>query len=230
MSDDTPFVFSNNYSISNPEERIREYCKIEIYKGYDDRHSINDKINSSDIDAANNLYAMIDRYDKTESKRILENSPSLESIPDKNIEEISDNDWEVLKEKIKIIFKNFLAIKGVGVPKTTKLLHLKRPGMFPILDSFVIKFLTGMDIANVSKERHVRIGIKALDTSRNDILNNFDILSEIQQNIKDLPILMKNVRLYDILCWTEEKWVIRENHNAPFGTVSKSITTKEKNK
>ncbi len=54
-------------------------------------------------------------------------------------------------------------------------------------------------------------------------MNNIEILSKTQQNIVDLPIPMTNARLYDILCWTEEKWVIRKNRNAPGGTASKSV-------
>ena len=57
------FMFSNGKSILNPEDRIREYCEIEIYQGYDDKHSITNKITRYDVDAANKLYAMIDRYD-----------------------------------------------------------------------------------------------------------------------------------------------------------------------
>jgi len=55
----------------DPQERICEYCSIEIYHGYDDKHSINNVLTKEDIDAANNLYAMIDRYDNTESARLL---------------------------------------------------------------------------------------------------------------------------------------------------------------
>ncbi len=57
---------------SNPESRIWEYCEIEVYAGYDDQHSGNNVITKADIVAANTLYAMIDRYNKTESRRILD--------------------------------------------------------------------------------------------------------------------------------------------------------------
>lgn len=73
----------------HPESRIREYCAIEIYRGYDDRHNINDVISQKDIDAANNLYAMIDRYGNNESKRLLSRSEriskSLSKVPNKDI-------------------------------------------------------------------------------------------------------------------------------------------------
>ena len=220
----TSFMFSNGKSILNPEDRIREYCEIEIYQGYDDKHSITNKITRSDVDAANKLYAMIDRYDKDESKRILEYSPDLESIPNLDLENISDPEWKILKNKIKQIFYKFISIKGIGLAKAAKLLHLKRPGLFPILDSFVIKFLAGVDINSFEWPlEKTEIGIRALEIARKDIMNNIKILSKTQQNIVDLPIPMTNARLYDILCWTEEKWVIRKNRNAPGGTASKSV-------
>jgi hypothetical protein len=54
----------------DPQSRIREYCAIEIYHDYDDKHTINNDITQRDIDSANRLYAMIDRYDNEESKRL----------------------------------------------------------------------------------------------------------------------------------------------------------------
>ena len=42
----------------NPECRIREYCDIEIYHGYDNRHNVTDAISIQDIKVANKLYAM----------------------------------------------------------------------------------------------------------------------------------------------------------------------------
>ncbi len=217
-------MFSNGKSILNPEDRIREYCEIEIYQGYDDKHSITNKITRSDVDAANKLYAMIDRYDKDESKRILEYSPDLESIPNLDLENISDPEWKILKNKIKQIFYKFISIKGVGLAKTVKLLHLKRPGLFPIFDSHVVKFLTGVDAGDFEWPlEQAKVGIQTLEIARKDIMNNIEILSNTQQNITDLPIPMTNARLYDILCWTEEKWVVRKNRNAPGGTALKSV-------
>jgi hypothetical protein len=46
--------------IEDPESRIREYCRVETYKGYDDRHKTDNSVTPRDIQSANNLYAMID--------------------------------------------------------------------------------------------------------------------------------------------------------------------------
>ena len=44
----------------DPQSRVRQYCEIEIYQGYDDKHSINNNLTRKNIDAANELYAIID--------------------------------------------------------------------------------------------------------------------------------------------------------------------------
>ena len=70
---------------SDPESRVREYCEIEVYEGYDDRHAENNVITINDIESANNLYAMINKHDKTEGSRIQSQpgkiSSLLEEIP-----------------------------------------------------------------------------------------------------------------------------------------------------
>lgn len=124
---------------SDPESRVREYCEIEVYFGYDDKHSIDNFITKSDIDAANELYAMIDLYYKGTSGRILEKSPSLTTllskIPNKPIDSFKDNEWTEIKKRIEPVLKAMTSIHGVGVPTATKMLHLKRPQLFPVLDA-----------------------------------------------------------------------------------------------
>jgi len=89
---------------SDPQSRIREYCEIEIYQGYDDKHSIDNIVSQRDIDAANNLYAMIGRYDKDESTRLLSHSKSimnfLAPIPNVDIHDVADSEWPRLKRRI----------------------------------------------------------------------------------------------------------------------------------
>jgi hypothetical protein len=98
--------------INDPVSRIREYCEIEVYEGYDDRLTENNVIMQADIDSANNLYAMIDRYDRTESRRILEQSVRLSSllaeIPVKAIYLYDDDEWSDLKPKIEALLIKML--------------------------------------------------------------------------------------------------------------------------
>jgi len=64
-------LLTNGTKFDKAEERVREYCDIEVYEGYDDHHNEDNRITMEDIGAANELYAMINRYDPTEGSRIV---------------------------------------------------------------------------------------------------------------------------------------------------------------
>src|SRR3972149_324390 len=116
-----------NLLLEDPEVRIREYCEIEEYRGYDDKHSINDIISNEDIWSANDLYAMIDRYDNTESSRLLHHAEkikeTLAKVPNKDIFAVSNDEWLEVKNNIKTLLTDFLSIRGIGLAKATKILH-----------------------------------------------------------------------------------------------------------
>jgi hypothetical protein len=215
-----------------PESRIREYCAVEIYQGYDDQHSVSNNITRKDIDAANELYAMIDRYDKGESTRLLSYSKNisslLSSIPNIDIFAVSNQEWLELRNKIEKLLARFLSIKGIGLAKATKILHLKRPNLIPVLDSFVIKFLLDVNISEEAKSSCVNIGLQALDRVRKIIARQKVAFEKLVEQTSDLPIQLTPVRMFDILCWTAEKWDIRGKHSAPYGTPSKSLLSPPK--
>jgi len=211
----------------NPDSRIREYCAIEIYRGYDDRHNIDDIVSSRGIESANNLYAMIDRYDNTESRRLLSQSnrirETLAEVPNKDIFALPPREWTAAREKIKALLAEFLSVKGIGLAKATKILHLKRPNLFPVLDSFVIKFLLNIDISELEKNRQLETGLNALESTREIMLRQEDAFKELANRTRDLPIKLTAVRIFDILCWTTEKWDVRESLHGPYGTPHKSL-------
>ncbi len=217
---------------SDPESRIREYCEIEIYAGYDDRHSINNSVTLADISSANNLYAMIGRYDKNESNRILDQTGKLSTllaeIPDTPIYQYSDEEWSNIKPKIQSLLVKMTSIHGVGIAKSTKILHLKRPELFPVLDSFVVQFLTGKTLS--SSQRDISLAIKNLDISRELIQTQIIEFTELQQSLGDLPISLTMVRLFDILCWSTHKWDILRRTTAPRGRATKSLIDYQKTK
>ena len=216
--------------INDPVSRIREYCEIEVYEGYDDRHTENNVIMQADIDSANNLYAMIDKYDRTESRRILEQSVRLSGllseIPNKAIYLYDDEEWFDLKPKIEALLGKMLTIRGVGVDKCMKILHLKRPELFPVLDAYVVQFLTGKPLS--SSPRDIGLALKALDQSREIIQSQIMHFTELQTGLGNLPIPLTMVRLFDILCWSTYKWDMLGRVSAPRGVASKSLVSYSK--
>ena len=219
----------NGSIISNPEERIRDYCKVEIYSGYDDCHDVNKSITKLNIRSANRLFARISSKVAESIMQSSENRNYLSEIENKELGEISEDEWKEIKEKLFNLFVSSCSIKGVGIAVATKILHLKRPKLIPILDSFVIKFLLGISTENMTKQQQVKIALMAIDVIRKDIIDNRDSFIYLKQNLSDLLILLETVRLYDILVWSTEKWDIRGDLTAPYGkpkTTLGSISTR----
>jgi len=173
------------------------------------------------------LYAMIDRYNSNESSRIMTSSTIpllLAKVRNEDLSEMSDDEWIEEKKNIHLLLKELLSVQGVGLAKAFKILHLKRPKLLPILDSYVIKFLTGRDVTTIfDKGKLLELGLSGLEISRDILLKNHDAFSRLQQQLVDLPIPFTTVRLLDILCWTTEKWDIRGIITAPYGRAGKSL-------
>lgn len=193
-----------------PEKRIREYCKLEVYQGYDDFHSIDNTITKQDIEATKRIFSMIDQHGHSESNALLKSPKipiALSKIPDVELGEIEDSDWQRMKENIASLFEASHQIEYVGLAKTAKILHLKRPHLFPILDSYVVEFLTGVKLSEVSNISSLTIlGVQTLEIARKDIIQNLTKFKQLKQALHDLPIPLTTVRMYDILCWTTWKW------------------------
>ncbi len=203
-----------------PELRIREYCEIEIYHEYDGRQNINNTLSRKDIDAANSLNAFINRYKPDESKRLLAKSKQiakiLAKIPNTPLHRFNDNKWGEIKFDIETLLAQCL-IDDFGLAKVTKILHLKRPEVFPVLDSYVIAFLLADSLSGASKRRYLRAGLRGLELARRIITKNKKSFEELQRQVRDLPIPLSIVRLFDILCWTTAKWDLQGVITAPLG-------------
>ncbi|HYC11221.1 MAG TPA: DUF6308 family protein [Nitrososphaerales archaeon] len=212
-------------------ERIREYCEVEVYKdrnytgGYDDRHNITDSITAEDLESANNLYAEIRRAD---FQRIINNPEiplKLSVIKDLEIGNLTDEQWRNIRGDILSLVAVFVSVRGVDLAKTTKVLHLKRPRLLPPLDSLVVKFLTGndMEVNRFSEDEVIRIGRDCMEIVRADLVQNRASFDELQERLVDLPIPLTMVRLHNILCWTQQKWVKEQNPRAKYGTAVESL-------
>jgi hypothetical protein len=222
---------SNGAVFYRPEERIREYCTIEVYRdigyrgGYDDHHSMTNVVTEDDLEAADNLHAHMSSVDRRRIRGNPEIPSRLAVVRDAELGEVSDKEWESVKAVVRPLLAEFLSIPNVKLAKTMKVLHLKRPHLFPILDSFVVKFLTGNDLEEnlFSEEELLQIAITSFETARTDIVTDRATFHELETRLSDLPTPLTAVRIYDILCWTQEKWVNRWDTSAPRGTASVSL-------
>jgi len=99
QSHDTPIRLSNGAVFHRPEERVREYCSIEVYRdiwyrgGYDDHHNMTDVVTEDDLEAADNLYAHMNSEDRRRIRSNPEIPSKLAAVRDDELGEVSDEEW-----------------------------------------------------------------------------------------------------------------------------------------
>lgn len=102
-----------------------------------------------------------------------------------------------LWDRARSLFDYFDQIGGIGLAKASKLLHIKRPFFYPVLDSFVVAEY-GCPDGNPD-------GCWA--AVRNDLLHGAPALAQIRRRLDriDAAVLLRqvsDVRLLDILAWS----------------------------
>lgn len=99
------------------------------------------------------------------------------------------------------LYDHFVSHPGIGPAKASKLLHLKRPHLYPILDSQVMAFYdrSARDAAAASSREAHRMYWAAI---RNDLIANQAALSSLRSELDDGELRqLGNLRLLDILAW-----------------------------
>jgi hypothetical protein len=104
----------------------------------------------------------------------------------------SDAEWARLAvpERLSTLFQS-----GIGITGATKLLHIKRPALIPVCDSYVLGF---MGIPNIGAASGVAL-IDNLREMRGDLLPP---LLELQQFLIERGYSRTLVRIVDALLWT----------------------------
>lgn len=217
-------ILLNGEKLHNIEERIRDYCRVEIYDGYDNYHSVDNYITQNDVNVANSIFAWISKVEAGKiinskniqnALRLIENKPGFESFNSR------------FKNNLYHLYYGFCKIKGIGIAKTTKILHLKRPELIPILDSFVIEYLFNIKTQDIfDKDYLIEMGVIFTEKIWKNINENKEVLENLSLRLSDLPIPLTLIRLYDILIWTTEKWDKRKMFSAPYGSPSSIVITK----
>lgn len=112
-----------------------------------------------------------------------------------------------LYDAMSAVYVPLLQIPGVGAAKASKLLHLKRPALFPILDSKLMRLYR--EPASRAARRHPERGARRLYWAaiRDDVLRNRDELEQVRGELRAEEGLvgqmagLSDVRLLDILAW-----------------------------
>ena len=98
------------------------------------------------------------------------------------------------------LFDAFGDIRGVGLSKTTKVLHPKRPALIPMLDSVVQSYLTDDDLGAAAPfgERAVEL-VRAY---KGDLDRNHQPLRAIEREVARRGHDLTAVRILDLLIWS----------------------------
>jgi len=100
------------------------------------------------------------------------------------------------------LFDAFADIRGVGLSKTTKALHTKRPALIPMLDSVVQKYLQDDDLG-----ARAPFGERALGLVRGyqrDLDHNWAAVRAVRQELARRGHSLTEVRILDLLIWSVE--------------------------
>ena len=211
--------------IPNPEERVREYLRVEICSGYDDKHAIDNIISQRDIRTANQLFARIGQETAKRLQTSLQLQSILSEIKNEELSGLSPDKWMIVRDQIYSLLNTACAINGVGLAVATKVLHLKRPKLIPILDSFVVKLLLDYDITSVNKLHLPQTGVDTMEIIREDLIKYQEEFTDLNKKFCT-PIPLEKIRIYDILAWSTEKWDVQGNNTAPYGKATTSLASK----
>jgi len=142
------------------------------------------------------------RISAAEIAAILERRRAIEralraTAPDASLAgAVSSVPWLPLKQ----LFDAFADIRGVGLSKTTKALHPKRPALIPMLDSVVQRYLKEDDLG-----ARAPFGERALGLVRGykrDLDRNRAAVQAVRQELARRGSDLTEVRILDLLIWS----------------------------
>ena len=105
-------------------------------------------------------------------------------------------------QPLELLFGAFADIRGVGLSKTTKALHPKRPALIPMLDSVVQRYLAEDDPGARSP-----FGERAVELVRGygrDVARNQAPLGAVRVDLARRGYDLTEVRILDLLIWSAQ--------------------------
>jgi predicted RNA binding protein with dsRBD fold (UPF0201 family) len=214
MEEDKIYIIQinkNRYEVKNPIDVVRAFWLFdESFLKYDQAGMVdsmweaktlsrNIGVRTSDKD--------LDRCIDSEGKNVNNCLNKIKELIENSeiIDITEDNFPEVLDNMVKAIAL-MTQYKGISVSTSTKILHKRNPGIFPILDVARVqktygKIIEKYEVKNEHKidEDKLRELIKAI---RGNIKESRPILDHIKSNLpKEVDIT--KTRIFDILLWAE---------------------------
>ena len=127
----------------------------------------------------------------------------LAAVPaDLDLIEASDAEWEAIGggELVRAALEATV-VRGIGVAVATKLLHLKRPRLFPVLDSLVAQMLGAPLAGDGPTKMRVAQAMRLVAHLRREGRRNLDDLRQLQRDLDAVGIERSLVRILDAVLW-----------------------------
>jgi hypothetical protein len=161
-----------------------------------------DRIEIADIEALNRTMRARTAHERWASvtDRPL---PWLQEIdPEIDLLETEDAVWtNVGVERSILAALSAVVGQGRGVSVATKMLHLKRPRLFPILDRLVVEVLGGSLAEDAAPEIRAQLAANLVLHVRTEGIRNLDALREIKSELARLNLERSLVRILDAVLW-----------------------------
>lgn len=183
---------------------------------YDDRAMSEPPDAFDDIDVAVIRGGMgLNRHPKTGWQWLLNESPVdlVTALPgDLHLGDVPDHDYVELRQQIEEALRGFVGDTGArrGLATATKMLHVKRPALIPICDSYTIAMLGIALKADAGKDERVEAGLIACDLVREAARNNGNALALICAHLAEERLDRTPVRVLDVPLWLAYGGNIRE--------------------
>lgn len=199
-------------TIHHPIDVLEEYAQRyrRTLAQYDNaKQASPDEITFQDVRATR---VIASRISAEQASQIVERSETnrqlLKAIPaDAHAQDADPGESDGLYDAMTALYQ---ALQGTGIrdSKVSKVLHLKRPSLYPILDSSLARFYR--QAAQEAAARYPRRGFRRMAWAaiRDDVISNQEGLATLRDAVADHESMrhqrvheLSDLRLLDILAW-----------------------------
>lgn len=203
--------FPSGLVIEDPLERLLRFCREE-YEYYDAVPPGDpNRIEPLDILATVGINSRIDTAAKVRTVHrgmSAATNSLLEGIPEDAQLHLFGN-----LDPVHDLFAAAMTTKFVLLATATKVLHRKRTGLIPIMDSVVVGHYVRDDAAEKAlfqrsfenRTAAADIGRLTVARLREDLLDKFDAVDALRHRLGSEGFHLSHVRITDILVWTERE-------------------------
>lgn len=203
------------FEFSDPVALIECYCvQSDFYKNYDLL------LPTRELEAVNKIGARIQKDLLQKCKKVIESRNSLLIFRyNNNFDEFLDLDDETIRNHVREVsdvIRDLTEVDGIGLPKATKILHTRYPGIIPMIDNQLRN-----EYRQINKEWKDEPGRILLDYYQNlkEEPNKQNLTQVYETTSKSVPKLTK-VRVFDILWWSFLKAkTLREKKGINWSTI-----------